>query len=698
VFKFLPPFALVAMLIAATVLTDRPAPRADFTFINTGDALTLDVTQQSWMQDLRITRILFEGLVSNDVFSWDYATRPGVAESWELSPDGLTYTFRFRENARWSNGERVRPADFLYAWRRVLLPELGADYAKLFDPIRGASAFTAWRAGALATFAALPSDAVRAGEEGDAAWSALRRGLARAQASARDAARDRPSVNAGAPVEPVDLGFLVDEARARGVNTPARAELAGLLWRATERRFAETVGLESPDERTLIVRLKAPTAYFLDLVAFPTYSPVYAPLVRQHERVDPATGMVKTEAGWTQPPVMVSNGPFMLVTWRFKRDMRMEANPHYWDAASLPIRTIQIPSIEDPNAAVIAFKTGAVDWVSDVKADYRADMLRLKREFYQEPAVRPLYERLLAEGLDPVEIDRRLPADPKKRNHVHAFPAFGTYFYNFNCRPRLGDGRENPFRDPRVRRAFALALDRGVIPEQIRRLGEPAARALVPPGSIPGYTGPAGLVHDPEAARELLAQAGFPGGAGFITVEILFNKDAGHDLIAAAIAKQWRAALGVNVALAQKEIKVFRDDLKGGNFMASRAAWYGDYGDPATFLELNRTGDGNNDRRYSNAEYDALLDQAKAQTDTAARFATLAQAERIIVERDLPLIPIFHYVQVHLFDPHRFTGISSHPRSEQDLARIDVFGDGLGADEPLRLPPRRRGADDRSAQ
>lgn len=694
--KLLLPFVLVGALIAATVLTDRPAPRADFAFINTGDVTTLDVTQQSWMQDLRVTRILFEGLVSNDVFTWDFAPRPGVAESWDVSPDGMTYTFRLRENAGWSNGERVRPADFLYAWRRVLLPELGADYAKLFDPIRGASAFTAWRAGALATFAALPDGAIRAGAEDGASWSALREGLAGALARARASASERRP--AGASIEPVDLGFLADEARAMGPGVPTRGVLADLLWRATERRFAETVGLESPDERTLIVRLKAPTAFFLDLAAFPTYSPVYAPLVRQYERIDAATGALKTESGWTKPPLLVSNGPFKLVTWRFKRDMRMELNPHYWDAGSVPIRSIQIPSIEDPNAAVIAFKTGAVDWVSDVKADYRADMLRLKREFYAEPSIRPLYERLLAEGLDPVEIDRRLPADPLKRNHVHAFPAFGTYFYNFNCRPRLGDGRENPFADARVRRAFALALDRRVIAEQIRRLGEPAARALVPPGSIAGYEGPQGLEHDPAAARELLAQAGFPGGAGFITVEILFNKDAGHDLIAAAIARQWRAALGVDVSLAQKEIKVFRDDLKSGNFMVSRAAWYGDYGDPATFLELNRTGDGNNDRGYASAEYDALLDRAKAQTDRALRLEALAQAERIIVERDLPLVPIFHYVQVHLFDPHRFTGISSHPRSEQDLARVDIIGDGLGTDEPLMLPARVRGADDRSAQ
>jgi oligopeptide transport system substrate-binding protein len=224
----------------------------------------------------------------------------------------------------------------------------------------------------------------------------------------------------------------------------------------------------------------------------------------------------------------------------------------------------------------------------------------------------------------------------------------------------------------------------------VRRIGERTAAVLIPPGSLAGYTSPAGLKYDPAAARQLLAEAGYPGGKGFPTVDILFNKDGGHDVIAQAIAKDWQENLGVPVSLAQKEIKVFKADLYDHNFMVCRAGWYGDYPDPQTFLDINRTGDGNNDRGYSNPDYDALLDKANNELDPARRLAILSEAERMIVEDELPLIPIFHYVQVTAFDPDRISGITSHPRQEQNIYMIDVLGDGKGAEKPRSIPPPGR--------
>src|SRR5262249_49007175 len=145
--------------------------------------------------------------------------------------------------------------------------------------------------------------------------------------------------------------------------------------------------------------------------------------------------------------------------------------------------------------------------------------------------------------------------------------------------------------------------------------------------------------------------------------------------------KNWQEVLGVPVTLAQKELKVFRDDLHKHNFMVSKAAWFGDYGDPVTFLDINRTGDGNNDREYSNPEYDRLLDRARDEPDPAARMALLSAAENIMLE-DACMAPLFQYANVYLFDSHRFTGLSPHPRADQDLFLIDVFGDGKGTDRP----------------
>jgi oligopeptide transport system substrate-binding protein len=624
--KLLLPFLLLAGLIATTVLTDRPMPRADFTFINRGDVTTLDVSQMSWMQDIRACKICYEGLVRNDVFSREFRIAPAAAERWEISPDKLTYTFHLRPDAKWSNGQPLKASDFIFSWRRAILPDTAADYSGFMMFIKGGQAFFDWRSQALADFA---------------------RHLA-------------------------ETGKSSDRERAEA------------LWKETLERFDRMFMAKAVDDRTIVITLERPTPYFLDLCGFVTYFPVYEPLVKAYEFIDPETARVKYDQSWTKPPLAVFNGPFVVDVWRFKRDMHFTKNPHYWDRDNIEIDTISIPTVEDPNAAVMSFRTGAVDWVSDVVVPYRAEMLVDKQQFYREHQAD--YDALVAQGLDPIEVDRRLPRDPRK--NIHAFPAFGTYFWNFNCLPKLADGRANPFHDPRVRRAFSMAVDKAAIADQVRRCGEPVAPSLIPAGSIAGYTPPKGVPFDPAAARKLLAEAGYPEGKGFINVELLFTKDGGHDLIAQAIAKNWQEYLGVSVTLALKEVKTFRDQVKNKGYITSRGSWYGDYGDPTTFLDLSKTGDGNNDRGYSNPKYDAMLERAATEPDPDKRLRILEEAERFLIDEECPVLPIFHYVQIYLFDANRITGISSHPRQEQQMFEVDVFNDGKGKDRPRFLPPR----------
>jgi oligopeptide transport system substrate-binding protein len=616
--KLFAPALLLVLVIAATLVTDRPLPPADFTFINRGDVTTLDPQRMSWMQDLRVARLVFEGLVANDVFTDGYDIVPAVAERWEVSPDGTEYTFHLRADAKWNNGQPVRARDFVYSWRRALLPDTASDYTGLFQLIRGAGDFYSWREKALEDYAR--------------------------EALAMPAA-ERP-------------------AAARG------------LWERTLKQFDEMVGLHAVDDRTLRIELERPTPYFLDLCAFAVFYPVHEPLVSRYEPIQPDTGRVKLESGWTKPDRLVSNGPYQLTVWRFKRDMYFEQNPHYWNRDVLDVETLMCPSVEDPNAAVLAFRTGTVDWVSDVTPAYRADMLADKAEFYQEN--RAEYERLKAMGLDQFEIDRRLPDDPRK--NIHVVPAFGTYWYNFNCLPTLPDGRPNPFHGAKVRRAFAMAIDKESIVNEVRRTGERVATTIIPPGSIGGYNSPKGAPYDPAAAAALLDEAGYADRSKLPTIELLFNKDAGHDLIAQAIAKDWERHLGVRTMLVQKEIKVYKDDLKNQDYMTGRAGWYGDYGDPTTFLDVNRRDDGNNDRKYYNPVYEDLLDRAAEETEPEARMRLLEEAERIIMDEDLPMVPIFQYVTMYLFDPDEVSGLNPHARTTQNLYLIDMLGDGKGAD------------------
>ncbi|MDF1810157.1 MAG: peptide ABC transporter substrate-binding protein [Phycisphaerales bacterium] len=626
--RMLVPIVLLIFLVGFSVISDRPQPPADLVFINSSEVNTLDPQRMSWMHDLRTARLLYQGLVQNDVLSDDFSIIPGVAESWNLSDDGVTYTFHLRKDARWSNGEPVTSEDFRYSWRRAMLPDLVSDYVNMFLNIQGAQEFYDWRQTKLEKFSE------------------------RSFESSAD-----------------------------------RQEQAYELWIETQSKFDEIVGMQAIDDHTLEITLKHPVPYFLELCAFVVFAPVYEPLVSQYERPDPVTARLIRKPGWTKPKVLISNGPFVLDGWRMKRDMRLEKNTNYWDKDSIAIDSILIPSITDPNAGVLAYQTGALDWISDVTAPYRGDMVAQKLEFLEEHAEQVAEYR--AQGLDQFTIDRLLPADP--RAHTHAVSSFGTYFYNFNCKPNLPDGQPNPFADARVRRAFAMCVDKKSVADEVRRLGEPTASTLIPPGSIGGYTSPKGLPNIGDAssedarqeiinkAQELLKDANFPDD--FI-VSLAFNKDSGHDLIAQAIAKSWQKHLGVKTKLEQNEIKIFRDDLKNKQYMTARAGWFGDYGDPTTFLDINYSTDGNNDRAYDSEIFDSLLDQASRELDQVKRLVLLSEAERIITEEDLPLIPIFHYATIYMFDPHKITGLSTHPRTKQNAYLIDVLDDDRGPNEP----------------
>ena len=584
--RILAPFIFLASLILISVWLDRPDPRADVVYANTSENFTLDPQRLSYQHDVRTSRSLFEGLVN---VNGEHGTpEAAVAVSWQRGEDGRTWTYHLRDDARWSNGAPVTSHDFIYAWRRAILPDLAADYTGFFLSIEGAKDFFEWRVKALAEFA----------------------------------------------------------------KSPGGADAADKLWKETESRFATQVGLSAPDDHTLVVKLARPVAYWLDLCAFPAMFPVYPPLVESFTRINPRTAQLEQDPGWTKGGVLVSNGPYQLVQWRPKRSMRFEKNPYYWNAAHVSSQTIESIPIEDPNTAVLAFENGDIDWLTDTIVEYRGDMF--------DEAKRGL------------------------RKNLHVLDAFGTDFFSFNCRPKLADGRTNPFANPAVRRAFTLAVDKATIVNNITRLDETVATTFIPPDSIPGYQTPAGLPFDPIKARAELAEAGWKdrdndgvveneSGEKFPTVEIMYSAGSPrYRDMAGALSAMWSETLHIQSAPRSRDPLGYKDALKQGDFMIARGGWYGDYGDPTTWLDLCRTGDGNNDRKYSSAEFDALLDKAANELDPARRFQILQDAERIITERDLPMIPICHYVTVYMYDPARLTGLSRHPRLEQYLGRLQI--------------------------
>jgi oligopeptide transport system substrate-binding protein len=356
---------------------------------------------------------------------------------------------------------------------------------------------------------------------------------------------------------------------------------------------ATQLGVQATDDRTLAVRLEHPLPYFLQLTAFATYAPVNRQCIERHGDQ------------WTRPRHMVSNGPFRLAEHRPRDRIILRKNPEYWNAERVMLEEIHALAIDDSETALKKFQAGEVDWIRDIPAVKVA-------EAAQFPGFRYT-------------------------------PALGTYFYRFNVtRP--------PLDDRRVRRALAMAIDKASIARYLCRAGQRPARSFVPP-VFPDYHPATGPRHGPARARRLLADAGFPEGRGFPVLEILYNTSDAHKAIAETIQYMWRTELGIRVNLRNQEWKVYLDSTNRLRYDVARSAWIGDYNDPSTFLDMFVTGGGNNRTGWSSERYDRRLRQARQEPDPAKRADLLREAEAILVDEEMPIVPLYFYVYTYLVRP-----------------------------------------------
>jgi oligopeptide transport system substrate-binding protein len=233
------------------------------------------------------------------------------------------------------------------------------------------------------------------------------------------------------------------------------------------------------------------------------------------------------------------------------------------------------------------------------------------------------------------------------RDDFQVSPYLGTYYYVFN------NGRE-PLNDPRVRKALSMAFDRDLLVSTVTKAGELPAYSIV--ADMTGYPAIDGLGDDYDTARQLLADAGFPGGKGFPALSILYNTHESHKAIAEFIQEQWRENLGVNVTLENQEWATYLASRRAHTFDIARAGWIGDYQDPNTFLDMFVTGGAMNGGQYSNSEYDRLIGKAARMAAGPDRFETLRQAEKIFIEEDMGIMPIYFYVNKDMIDLDKWDG------------------------------------------
>jgi oligopeptide transport system substrate-binding protein len=364
----------------------------------------------------------------------------------------------------------------------------------------------------------------------------------------------------------------------------------------------KTVGIHALDNSTLRVELVNPTPFFLDLCAFPTQAVVHRATIEKYGD------------GWLNVRPLPCSGAYELVTWRLNDRIRVKKNPNYWDAQPDQINLIDFFPVNSPNTAVNLYLAGEIDvtWDKEVVPSELVDVLKSRRDF-------------------------------------HRFDYLGTYFFRFNT-------TRKPFDDRRVRKAFALAIDRDRIVNFVTRGGEKPANHFVPP-RIPNYTSPEGLPYDPILARKLLAEAGYPEGRGLPPVQYHFNASRDNEKIAVQLQDMWKRELGVALELREVEWKVWLRDQSKLNYDISRGSWIGDYTDPNTFLDLFMSTNPNNRTGWKNATYDELMRTANATVDVQARAGLLQKAESILVAEEVPIVPLYIYVGFNFFDPQKITGI-----------------------------------------
>ena len=456
---------------------------------------------------------------------------PASAEAWDVSEDGLTYTFYLREGLKWSDGTPLTAEDFVYSFRRLMNPELGAPAVGLFYPV---------------------------------------------------------------------------------VN--GREVTAGELP-------PESLGIEAVDSRTLVIRLVAPTPYFLDLLGNLQAVPVPRHVIEEHGN------------SWTRPGRMVTNGPYMLTERVPQSRIRLTKNPHFYDADAIPIDEVYWYPTQDLGTSLKRFRAGELDSI----LNFPPDQLTW--------------------------IQENMP------DTLHVVPSLAAYFINLNTKVK-------PFDDRRVRRALWLAIDREGITDKLLKTGVQPARGFVTPNfsNYPGLPLPEldrPMAERQAEARELLADAGF-GPGNPLTVPLVYDTQEENRKIFVAVSAMWQA-VGVRTQLENTEFRSLNRMIRTRDYQAARWAYFAPFDDAYGFLALFLSINPNNWPQYDNPDYDQLLQDSNFERDPEKRTAILLDAERMLMN-DVPIIPIYYYAGRRLVGA-KVKGWVDSPRGPPPTRYLDLASD-----------------------
>ena len=356
----------------------------------------------------------------------------------------------------------------------------------------------------------------------------------------------------------------------------------------------------SDDGKTLTIVLGYPCSYFDKIAAFAAMSPVQK-----------ATVEANGDAWCTSPDTYVCNGPYMITEWTPSERIVLTKNPNYvggWDNSKIVSDSITLLLLEDSSASFAAYNSGEAVLIKDVPTDEISSLTKAEDggDFYVDTIL-------------------------------------GTYYVSLNL-------KRDAFKDAKVRKALSLAIDRDYVANTIMQGTYSTADSIVGPGIVDenGYFHDNGnapyISADYEAnlaeAKKLLAEAGYPNGEGYPTIEYSCN-DAGYHVPLAEYLQQAWGDLGITLTISKMEWSSFTAARRAGEYDVARNGWVMDYNDPSNMLDLFCSGNGNNDGKYSNPEFDAAIEASRV-ADVSEHFAQLHKAEDILME-DTGCLPIAYY-------------------------------------------------------
>lgn len=581
-------FCVMLLISGCDTRTSVERARGDGILIvgNNTEPQSFDPHIATSVSDFKIINAVMEGLLRGDSGD-DSAFHPAVAESWTHSPAADVWRFSLRKDAVWSDGTPLTAHDFVYAYHRLLHPEFGGRYADMLYPLKNAEKYNRNRRSLV-----LCGPGSRFAAECGLGAGLLEKvdweRLDGMNAAELDALRQDVSLMAWPD------GMPEEGARRMAARLLEDARSGHPdLWEEAR------VGVRAVDDHILELEMRSPMPQLPLMLLHCTWFPV------PRHAVEARGGMLSRAGAWTRPGAAVGNGPFVMAEHRFNDYVEVRRNPRYRNAASVRLNGVRFLPTVNGFTETRMFFNGKIHVTNNVPPEMTA------------------YAR------------ERGGADFCQDDY------YVTIFYRLNT-------RHGPLRDARVRRALSLAVDREALVRDVVCGGGQPCFGFTPDGA--GYRTPHGVGFDPEKARALLAEAGFPGGAGFPRLELMTTSREVQKTMAEAIQGMWKKHLGIHVDIRSCEWTAYKFAQNSMQYDFSSSSWSGDYLDPSSFLDLWSASSGNNNTGWFHPEYERLLAESRATGDQEKRMALLARAEELMLSES-PVIPLYWAKRSYLKRP-----------------------------------------------